>query len=278
MESDVPRSPKLCFTSGLGGLVVKRSLACAPFALLLVLAVTPARAQQAAGILDDPVDILLRDWAQKTSQINSLYAEFTRTTVDNVWGTKESAKGSARYLAPQKARLDILGENAESYVITGEGEIWEYKPPMKQITVYELPPEMVKQAMAVQDGPLPFLFGTEPEKAKARYRFQIIQRDDKIINVKVFPKLEEDKQHFVWADLRLDGKSFLPTKLVFQEVNGNIVTFDFGEQVWTNIEINAEDFVGKQIKDWRIVRKRVEQDASGEAQMSQQQSGQTAPR
>lgn len=277
MESDVPRSHKLCFTSGLGGFVVKRSFGYAPLALMLVLAATAAQAQPSAGILDDRVDILLRDWSQKTSQIRSLYAEFERTTVDKVWGTKETAKGSARYMAPQKARLDILGENAESYVITGTGEIWEYKPPTKQITVYELPPEMIKEVKNIQDGPLPFLFGTEPEKAKARYRFEIIHRDEKMIHVKVFPKLQEDKQHFVWAEIRLDGKTFLPTMLIFQEANSNEVTFDFGQSVWTNIEINEDDFVGKPIKDWRIIRKKVNSE-QGEAQMSQQPTQQQVPR
>ena len=228
--------------------------------LALVVAGDRARAQTdpapTTGILEDRVDTLLREWSARTGKVKSLYAEFTRVTFDKVWQQTTKDDGSARYLHPNKARLDVTGERAESYVLTGAGEIWEYKPPIKQITIYQLPPDMVQQDN-IQDGPLPFLFGTEPAKAKARYFLKIVEETDAMVHLLINPKLQEDQQNFTSAQLWLSKETFLPNKLMFLEPNGNEVSYEF-KGVWTNIEINTADFVPQTLPaPWRVIRKQV---------------------
>ncbi|QDU64024.1 Outer-membrane lipoprotein carrier protein [Planctomycetes bacterium Pan216] len=230
-----------------------------------------ALAQPPIGILDDRVDTLLRQWSERTSKIESLYVEFTRTTFDPVWRAKEVAKGSARYLAPKMARLDIGGDNPESYVLTGDGEIWEYKAAIEQLTIFELPEEMRKDA-DLQDGPLPFLLGADPGKAKARYRIDIIAEDEKLVHLKITPKLQEDMQNFTTVELWLNRETFLPEKLFFTEPNQSEVTFDFadpdpketGTRIWINIDISPDDFRGRMPTGdkWRIIRRKVEATAA----------------
>ncbi|MFO0945476.1 MAG: outer-membrane lipoprotein carrier protein LolA [Planctomycetota bacterium] len=224
---------------------------------LLVL-VVPVGAQEKNedannAILDNRVDVLLREWSERTTKIQTLYAEFTRTEIDKVWRTKESAPGSARYIHPNRARLDILGENAQSYVLTGQGSIWEFRPPKKQIVVWKLPPEEAAKD-SLEDGPLPFLFGTRPEKAKMRYGFKILSENDKVIHVEVIPKLRKDQQDFVQAEIWLNRQTFLPDRLKFLEANGNEMIFEF-KQIWTNLEINPSDFTPKRIDKWEFVEK-----------------------
>lgn len=238
-----------------------RSIAAKVWMTILGMAAIGTALADDGGLLDNRVDVILREWSSRTGEIKSLYAEFTRTNIDHAWKDKEVAEGSARFLAPTQARLDVLGDNAESYILTGEGEIWEYKPPIKQITIYELPPEMIR-GDAIQEGPLPFLFGTKPDKAKARYNFKIIEETDKHVHIKIKPKLQEDMKNFAAADLWLDRSNYLPSKLMFVEPNQNQVTYEF-KGIWTNIEISKDDFVPKLIKgkpgepDWRVNRKKV---------------------
>lgn len=222
-----------------------------------ILACLPGRAGDSqSGLLESRIDVLLREWAAKTSEIKSLYTVFRRTTKDVVWGRMAVVPGSARYLAPDRARLDISDEQGkpeDSLVVTGKGEIWHYQVSLRKITVYELDPGMSQQ-QALEEGPLPFLFATKPEKAKQRYSFEILDETDEVVRAKILPKLEEDKKEFLSAEVTLDKKTFLPKRLYFVEVNQNEVTYDFAS-IWTNIEINPSDFEGRPVSDWPVIRK-----------------------
>ena len=54
----------------------------------------------------------------------------------------------------------------EHWVCDGEN-VYEYRHDQKQLVVRPIPPAM--QGQAIVDGPLPFLFGAEADKLKARY-------------------------------------------------------------------------------------------------------------
>lgn len=209
----------------------------------------------AARLFDDRVDQVLREWARRAKSIQSLWAEFDRTVVDRVWGNTVTKKGDACYLAPNRARLDIV--DVESYVVNGKGEIWEYKPPLKQIKIFHLPPEMLRN-QDLQDGPLPFLFGTDPEKAKARYSFKIADENEQSLHMIIYPKLQEDQQNFARAEVWLNKKTFLPDKLFFQEPNRKEITFSFTD-IHINIPIDPEVyFECKILEDWRVIHQNVE--------------------
>lgn len=212
----------------------------------------------APHFLDRRVDTHLRKWSAETTKIRSLYTTFVRTIKDPTWGD-ESAEGSARYLRPNKARLDIHGE--ESFVLTGEGELWQFKLPppdqpeaVGQIVVFKLPPEMAKNG--VQDGPLPFLLGEKPEKILARYRIMLQQETEKNIQLRIYPKWKEDKENFIRAALWLNKKTYLPDKLEFLEPGNNKVTYEFSE-IWINVELDPNDFKCRRIPDWEFREERV---------------------
>lgn len=222
-----------------------------------------AHAGQPGGqLLESRVDILLREWSDKTSEIQSLYTVFHRTTVDRVWNKKSTVPGSARYLSPDKARLDIFQIQAdkqqrpdEGLILTGKGEIWHYSVPKGQITIYELPADMSKQE-ALEEGPLPFLFATQPEKAKQRYSFEIVDENEETVRAKITPKLQEDQQNFAIAEITLDKKTFLPKRLFFIEANQNEVTFDF-VNIWSNIDIKPSDFDPPPTEGFVVIRKQI---------------------
>lgn len=223
----------------------------------------------APHFLDGRIDAVLRDWWISTSKIKTCYAEFNRTIRDRAFGD-EQAQGRAHFSHPNKARLDVFideggrKEVLETYILTGAGEIWEYKPRIPQIVIWKLPPEFARQEM-VEEGPLPFLLGAKPEKIKARYRLKLADENDESIHLTVHPKLEEDSQNFVKVELWLNKKDYLPAKLVFIEPNNNVVTYHF-TGIWPNVELDAKNFVPVRIKGWPVVEQQVERGAPRAAQ------------
>ena len=228
-------------------------------AVLLLTPIPIATAQDraaGAGILDDRIDTLLRQWGERAAEVKSFHCAFTRITEDKVWRTKERAKGKVWYLHPKRARLDVLGENAQSVVLDGAGDIWVYDPAKKQINIFKGRPHAAEDPL--RDGPLPFLFERDPRKARHRYRLELLGEDETIIRLRVYPKLNKDKATFVRAELWLEKKRFLPTKLVFVEPNRNEVTYLF-EGIRDNLRLDPDKFVGKRWKGWKVVVQRIDE-------------------
>jgi TIGR03009 family protein len=255
---------KVLFASSLGGATVNRTSPLSWGVLLVGLSAgaawgqalppagDPPAERPAPRLLDDRVDVLLREWSSRTTEIKSLYCKFTRTTEDRTWGKKNVEEGSARYLAPNRARLDIeTGDRRESHVLTGKGEMWVYDVPRQQITIYRFAQESTDQDQ-IQNGQLPFLFGISPDKARSRYKFELLKEDPKKVKVRVHPKLAEDQKNFVWCEIDLDKKEFLPERLKFMEPNDSEVTFEF-KLMKHNLDINPADFEGRKVAGWNIV-------------------------
>lgn len=233
----------------------------------------------AALINTNRMDQLLEQWSNRTKKIKTLYAEFKRTTVEKTWNSKEEANGNARFKSPNHARLDVMAPTSkdkngkgksdepvaggESFILNGKGEIWEYQPAIQQITIHELPPGTSAKD-ELEDGPLPFLLGAPPEKAKARYRFTILSETERIAHIRIDPKLQDDKQNFVSSQLWLDKQSFLPHRLDYLEANGNNVSYDF-TGIWVDIAIELKDFETPIIKNWRVVRNKPNNTAGRQA-------------
>ena len=196
---------------------------------------------QAANPFDNSIDNLLRTWCDKTSNVKTLYTEFERSIADAAFGDTEKSDGQARFVFPNKARLDVLkGDRAESFVLNGKNEIWHYMPPLKQLRVYHFPKK--PDGQDIENNPVPFLVGLAPDKAKERYRFQIVDKTDAFTHVKIIPKRQKDLEDFKVAEVWLNSATFFPDKLVFIEPNNNKMTFKF-KGIYTNIEINEkEDF------------------------------------
>lgn len=209
-------------------------------------------------LLENRVDTVLREWSEKTGQIRSLYTVFTRTIVDPVWNDKDVSPGSARYLSPKMARLDVTGGRMpESLVLPGNGEAWHYKPANQNaqdniVEIHELPRD-VQEKDVLEDGPLPFLFATKPDKAKQRYKFEIIEEDENVLRAKITPKLEDDQRDFVEAEITLKKADWMPTRISILEATKQQVTYELS-QTWTNIEISESDFAVSVPKGWKALR------------------------
>ena len=216
-----------------------------------------ATAEEGRQLLENKADAVLRQWSEKTGKIQSLYTVFNRTIIDPVWQTKDVSPGSARYVAPKMARLDITaGTRPEHLLLPGNGEAWHFKPAVNEdqdniVEVHKLPND-VKERDVLEDGPLPFLFATQPEKAKQRYKFEITEELPEYYRIKITPKLEEDQKDFVTAEIVLDKIKLLPSRITILESTKQEVTYDI-QNIWTNIEIKATDFAVEVPKGWKRI-------------------------
>ena len=81
-------------------------------------------------------DLLIQRHRQ-FANVTSVYAEFKITDHDVIWQTPITPSGSFRYVHPNQGRLDIItGDDPESYVFTDQGEVWRYRVPFRNISVY----------------------------------------------------------------------------------------------------------------------------------------------
>lgn len=202
-------------------------------------------ANQTSSPTESRVDQILREWSDHSSKVRSLYTEFTRTSIDHAWKDRESAEGSARYLHPGVGRLDILGDNAETYIINSQGEIHEYKPWARQVNIYELDDWNDADRdlwMRHHWSALFLLF--DRESAIAKYHFKIVDETEDTIRLKIKPLTPLDQKNLASVEVWLYRSRYLPAKVAIHQPNQNLVEYVF-HGVWTNIEINPDDFVPK---------------------------------
>lgn len=117
---------------------------------------------------------------------------------------------------------NLIGEH---WVCDGKN-LFEYRPNQKQLVVTPIPPEL--QGRAIVDGPLPFLFGAEAAKLKARYWMRIHEQpnSDEIWVVSV-PKRQADAANFQRVTLILDRKKLLPRAMRVAQPGGTHVDYLF---------------------------------------------------
>jgi TIGR03009 family protein len=206
-------------------------------------ATSPATAQPptmpAAGAASR-LDYLLQRWEKEMTAVRSLVARCTRTEVNNVNMSTDVFDGTARYLRPNLAVLDMTKrgkpEVYEKYICTGKF-LYEYRPQQKVVRVHELPNG---QGVA-EDGFLSFLFGMKAEEAKRRYDLTLVKEDQWWIYLEILPKLPADKRDFQKARLVLSAATFLPRELWFQQPNGNEVKWDL-PKVESGVPLNPQEF------------------------------------
>lgn len=211
------------------------------------------------------VDQILELWEKESSKIKSYKNSFERWEYDPVFGPgknvpKTKSLGRLKYAKPDKGMFrvdDILhytppktpdgrptwepreGENGEHWVCDGEA-VYEFNADKKQMIVSPLPPEM--RGKAIADGPLPFLFGAEKEKLKARYWIRVTQSSEEDIWLEAYPRRREDAANYRRVELILDREKFLPKALAVYLPNGKShTTYIFGE---AKINDPLELFIG----------------------------------
>ncbi len=175
------------------------------------------------------LDRVLKDWFQKTQGVKKLQGEHHRWKYDTTFGVAKIAKGSFYYEGPDKGRIDVepvpptgpgqTVQDAQKNVYTvklDQPERWvcDGKRILKiddSERTYEtlpIPPE--HQGANIMDGPLPFLFGMPPEKAKQRYQMKLVKQDAEAIYLDVRPRQRADAANWQRADVMLAAHTYLP--------------------------------------------------------------------
>lgn len=100
---------------------------------------------------------------------------------------------------------DAIGEH---WVCDGKS-VFEYRHDQKQLVERPIPPHL--QGKAIVDGPLPFLFGAEADKLKARYWMRVEQQPNaNEIWLVALPKYQAQAADFKAIEVILDRQRLLP--------------------------------------------------------------------
>ncbi|MCS6850924.1 MAG: TIGR03009 domain-containing protein [Gemmataceae bacterium] len=205
----------------------------------LLLGALPLAAQQPAP---NRLDTLLQRWEQEMKSVQTLVLQCSRTETDKVNMTTTTFVGSAKYMRPNLAVLDMVKQSNpqvyEKYVLTGTF-LYEYRPKEKKIRVHELPP--ARQGNVADDGPLSLLLGMKAEEAKKRFDLRLVKEDQWYIYLEILPRLPADKADFQRARLVLNNKTFLPRELWFEQPNGNEIKWDI-PKIDSNVAVNRHEF------------------------------------
>lgn len=189
------------------------------------MAVPPAAAAPAAP---NParLDQMLQRWEQEMKNVQSLSADLHRTTRDKTFGRDEVFTGTAKYMKPNYAVLEMKKKDSdlfEKYLCSGQF-LYEYVPAVKKIRVHELP--QPKAGQVSEDNFLSFLFGMKAEEAKKRYDLRLVKEDQYYVYIEILPKFPADKVDFQKARLILSVSNYLPRQVWFEQPNGNEITWD----------------------------------------------------
>lgn len=115
----------------------------------------------------------------------------------------------------QDVQFKAMADTPEKWVSTGK-EILSIKDAAKTFERIPIPPEA--QGERIIDGPLPFLFGLQAEKAKVRYQLQLgplhgrpsQKRGSNYVHVIARPNFQHDASNWSRAEVLLDDQTYLP--------------------------------------------------------------------
>ena len=119
-------------------------------------------------------------------------------------------------------KLKIQRDSKNDRWICDGNEIKAINDDDRTYEVVKIPPS--QRGENIMDGPLPFLFGMPPEKAKMRYQFKLIKEDEKSYGIQVRPNWKQDAVDWTQAELLLDRKTFLPKEVHLHNAAGTSET------------------------------------------------------
>jgi len=135
------------------------------------------------------------------------------------WQAKPVPPGTA---PPAQAAGDwVVQPNAigEHWVCDGEN-VYEYRHDQKKLIVRPIPPAM--RGQAIVDGPLPFLFGAEAAKLKARYWLRAEQLPNSSdILIQALPRFPADAADYRQVDVMLVRGRMMPKAMQVHLPNGD---------------------------------------------------------
>lgn len=187
------------------------------------------------------VDQILQMWENAGADIKTYDCRFERWEYDPVFGPPNDpaikCTGQLTYAKPDKGSFKIddirrfvqkdpekpgeyvlqKDEVGEHWVCDGKA-IYEYKHEKKQLVVQALPENM--RGKSIVDGPLPFLFGAEADKLKARYWIRSRQGNAAEIWLEAYPRTQADAANYHHVDVMLERKTMMPKAIQVHMPNG----------------------------------------------------------
>jgi TIGR03009 family protein len=175
------------------------------------------------------LDQVLSSWQNESAKVTIFQCPFDRWEYNQTFGPGNGIplyknKGDLSYQKPDKGSFQITNvrvwdANANDWVEKKDaiGEHWvcdgqnvyEYRESQKQLVVRPIPPAM--QGKAIVDGPLPFLFGADANKLKARYYLRAEQQQNpNEIMIIARPRFALDAADYSQVDLMLDRTQMMP--------------------------------------------------------------------
>ncbi len=212
----------------------------------------PQNAELQVQNLPPELEKLLLAWSQKSAQVQKLQGTHHRYVYNTVFMVEKRSEGVFYYEGPGKGRIDLTpaeiakGEvskrldkdgkpfkvqpdRSERWMCDGN-DIWQVDDMTKQVNIYPIPKE--NQGQNIMDGPMPFLFGMPPEKAKRRYHLKLVHESDEQAVIEVHPRLAVDAANWRRASVILDKRNnlYLPRAVQLIDPSGNLETvYTFGE-------------------------------------------------
>ena len=107
------------------------------------------------------------------------------------------------------------------------------------------------------NGPLPFLFGMPPEKAKLRYQFTLLKENKQKVMLAVKPRWQQDAANWREAKVILDKNNrYLPEAVQLIDPTGNLETvYTFGRLIVDKTQIIFRDPFNPHLFRYKLVTK-----------------------
>ena len=200
--------------------------------------------------LSPELEQILVEWAAASGNIKKLQGEHQRFVYDLVFEVEKRAQGKFYYEAPDKGRMDIRGmkilkdattkkkgksgklfqiesDHPERWICNGS-DIRQINDVEKTVDIFPIPPDA--RGVNIMDGPLPFLFGLPPEKAKRRFELKLVENSSyrkitHFVHLRVKPRWESDARNWQEAEVILDKRQqYLPFAVKLIDPGGNLET------------------------------------------------------
>lgn len=209
---------------------------------------------------------VLDKWELDSGKINTFSCPFERLEFNNAFGPAPNIPlsinaGELSYAKPDKGSFEVTtikkwtaqsppagqappAQVHGDFVIQKDaiGEHWvcdgksvfEFRHEQKQLVERPIPPNM--QGQAIEDGPLPFLFGAKRQKLMDRYWLRVIGEDQSEIWLEALPKTRADAANFSKVRVILDRQKMMPKAMEVNLPDGNRHVYKFDLE---NASINS---------------------------------------
>lgn len=178
------------------------------------------------------IERILSDWSKASGNITELRGEHGRIVYDHVFEVSKHSTGHFYFKGPDQGRIDLnplkvkpgdpdphkKNANGKPYTLqVDQQERWicdgqqilRIDDTKKEVEIFPIPEEA--RGKNIMEGPLPFLFGLPPEKAKRRFEFKLAQESDEIVHLHVRPLQSQDAQNWSRAEVMLwKTRNYLP--------------------------------------------------------------------